>query len=116
MLKKKLNIEIRKNVVRAKTVIYRRGTKTDSSYRTLQLTEGVMDILKEENLVRRSMKGCLARNTSKNDYIVKRGNGELYVPNTFTSCIQRCMKKAVEHAKKDIFDTSLFLCVIIKKA
>ena len=30
----------------------------------------------------------------KNDYIVKRANGELYIPNTFTSCIQRCMKRA----------------------
>ena len=87
-------ITVKDTVVRAKTVIYRRGTKTDSSYRTLQLTEGVMEILKEEKAKQQEYERLFGSEYIKNDYIVKRANGELYVPNTFTSCIQRCMKKA----------------------
>ena len=87
-------ITVKDTVVRAKTVIYRRGTKTDSSYRTLQLTESVIDILRKEKALQKEYEKLFGSEYIKNDYIIKRANGELYIPNTFTSCIQRCMKKA----------------------
>ncbi len=89
-----MTITVKDTVVHASSTIYRQGTKTDSSYRTLQLTGEIVAVLKAEKKLQSQYKKLFGREYIKNDYIVKRPSGELYVPCTFTSNVQRYMKNA----------------------
>lgn len=89
-----MTITVKDTVVHASSTIYRQGTKTDSSYRTLQLTGEIIEVLKAERKLQSQYKRLFGREYIQNDYIVKRPSGELYVPCTFTSNVQRYMKNA----------------------
>ena len=89
-----MTITVKDTVVHTSSTIYRQGTKTDSSYRTLQLTGNVIEVLKAEKKLQEHYKKLFGREYIQNDYIVKRPNGELYMPCTFTSNVKRYMKNA----------------------
>lgn len=58
------------------------------------MTGEIVEVLKAERKRQSQYKRLFGREYIQNDYIVKRPNGELYVPCTFTSNVQRYMKNA----------------------
>ncbi len=91
---KNKTITILDTVVRIKTVIAKQGTKNNSSYRTLQLTDEIVNLLKKEKTSQSETKLLFGSSYTINDFVIKQKDGKPFLPNTFTSRIQGVMSKA----------------------
>lgn len=90
----KKTVTIKNTIVKVKTVIEKERTKNKSSYRTLQLTDEIMQALKAEQARQKDNKRLFGDEYDDNDYICKRADGSSFAPNTFTANIQMLMRKA----------------------
>ena len=84
---------IRDTVVRATTIVQKRGTKSDSGYRTLSLPDTVAEALKLHKVKQDKNKAFLGSGYVDKDLVCAKTNGDLLIPGTLTSRIKRLMEK-----------------------
>ena len=87
-------IIVQDTVTRQSTLVIRRGTKSESGYRTLKLTDAVMDVLRQCKERQGEAKAFLGSGYIDNDLVYARANGEHMNPGTFTKRMQVLMEKA----------------------